>query len=140
YNDYSINIVDGTDEQIVVDHDAKTITLTLDLSGTASSDISQLDVYYTGTNPGTGAFTFSGNASGLDGTAAGNGLATTAGGADPTVQITLDDGSGTTQTVTVAADATSVTIDSGRFAGLSFDVTDLENLDPDEDSISIKIT
>jgi len=53
------------------------------------------------------------------------------------VAITLDDGTAT-QVVTVASDATSVAVTTGRFAGLSFDITgDVSTLNASADSIDI---
>jgi flagellin len=142
YNGYSVNIAaadDDDDEGIVVNHSTRTITLTLDLTGGASDDISGLSVKdEVGNDDST--FSFSGDASDLSAEDAGNNLGVTDGGADANpdeVAITLDDGTAT-QVVTVASDATSVAVTTGRFAGLSFDITgDVSTLNASADSIDI---
>ncbi|MGI6037842.1 MAG: flagellin [Limnochordia bacterium] len=139
YNGYSVSIVDDSNEGIVVDHNARTITLTLDLANDASNDISGLSVKDQDGNDDS-TFSFSGDASGLGVADAGNDLDATAGGADANldeVAITLDDGTAT-QVVTVASDATSVAVTTGVFAGLSFDITgNVADLDSASDSIDI---
>ena len=139
YNGYLVSIVDGTSEGIVVDHEAGTITLTLDLTNGASDDISGLSVKDKGGNDDS-TFSFSGDASELVAEDAGPDLGVTAGGADANpdeVAITLHDGTAT-QVVIVASDATSVAVTTGVFAGLSFDITgSVADLDSANDSIDI---
>ncbi len=126
YNGYAVTIADDTTEGIAVDYDAKTITITLDLTNGASNDISGLTVAPTGTPPAGGAFTFAGDASGLDASDAGA-LGTTAGGvtgdSSQTI-VTFSDGGGNSVDVVVADTATSVT-GTGAFAGLTFATSDV---------------
>jgi flagellin len=132
-NDYTITFANDTNEGIAVDHSEKTIVITLDLENNPSNDISGLEV----TGDDSGLFIFAGDGSAIVGTE----TATTAGGADANpneVAITLSDGDSNTQVVTVASDATSVAVTTGRFAGLSFDITgDVSTLNASADSIDI---
>ena len=77
YDGYTVTVADNSTEGIAVDHDAKTITITLDITGNSSTDISTLTPTVNGTNPGTGAFEFTGSA----GTATTSSTGTTGGGA-----------------------------------------------------------
>jgi len=126
YNGYTVTIADGTTEGIAVDYNAKTITITLKLTGGASNDISLLPVNETGTAPAGGSFTFEGDASTLGASDAGT-LGTTAGGVDgdPSKTIvTFSDGD--TNTVQVVVDDTATTVSgTGAFAGLSFTTDDV---------------
>jgi flagellin len=134
FNDYTVSFVDAdTGDGIVVDEGAKTIVITLNITGNSTTDLSTL----TPSGSGAAHFDFSGTADSIsDATATGK----TAGGADANpdeVAITLDDGTAT-QVVTVASDATSVAVTTGRFAGLSFDITgDVSTLNASADSIDI---
>jgi flagellin len=142
YNGFTVSIVDSTTEEIDIDYSAKTITLKLDLTNGASSDISSLTVNVSGTAPAGGDFTFSGNASGLTTSDVGN-LGTTSGGTaanSAETIITISDGGSNTQTITVKDTDTRVSITSGAFAGISFDVTDVTALDSSNDSIDITQT
>ena len=126
YDGYTVTIASDTTEGIAVNHTDKTITITLNLAGTASNNIGGLTVTTSGTEPAGGAFTFSGDASSLDASDAGA-LGTTAGGAaaDATQTIvTFSDSGSNSQTVVVADTATSVT-GTGAFAGLTFETTDV---------------
>jgi flagellin len=140
YDGFAVTLVDDTTEEINIDYDAKTIAISLDLTNGASSDISGLTVNATaGTAPAGGDFTFAGDASGLAAGVAGA-AGTTTGGADANPAetiITLDDGNGNTQTVTVEDTATNVSVTSGAFNGLSFDVGDATALSNGADSIDI---
>ncbi|WP_202406286.1 flagellin [Pontibacillus yanchengensis] len=54
--------------------------------------------------------------------------------------VTLDDGNGKTQKVTVQDTDKNVSVGSGNFQGLSFDVNDITNLSSGADSIDISST
>ncbi|WP_449866991.1 flagellin N-terminal helical domain-containing protein [Niallia endozanthoxylica] len=113
YDGYTLTVADDTTEGIAVDHDNKTITITLDIAGSSTTDIATLTPSVSGTNPGSGAFTFSGTAgtatTGTTGATA-NGDAASAGTQGTTsFDITTALGAGETidvggETITVYAD------------------------------------
>ena len=127
YNDYELQVVinaGASDNTIVIDHDAKTILVTVQ---NASTNISSITASETGTAPvGAGGLTFSGNTLSDEGPVAiSTGTAGTAGN-DAGWAVKFDDGSDE-QVVNVAANATSVNVTTGTFAGISFTSEDLKN-------------
>ena len=115
-------------EGIAIDHDAKTIVITANITGGSDTDFSTITATETGTAPaGAGGLTFSGKAStkvedavtiGEDGTA----------GSAAGITVTLDDSANNnTQTIELSPGATTVNVTSGVFQGISFTSQDLEN-------------
>lgn len=138
YNGYTLSVLDNATEGIAVNHTAKTIAISLNITGGSGTDISTLTATETGTNPGTGAFTFSGN----EGTATTGTTGTTAGGVDAgSASVTVTDGT-TPQTVAVAdAAATSFAVTTGRYSGISLSLTTGSTVaDLDGDSIDVAST
>lgn len=122
YNGYTVTTVDSTTEKIDVDHDAKTIVITSDISNTTTAAGSIGTVNVTGTNPGTGTFVFSGTAIAEDTTGdtttGGDTLvAGTKGETKFTITTPLAVGDKITvagKTITVYADSTVNTSDADR--------------------------
>lgn len=128
YNDYTVKIVDDATEGIEIDHANKTITITQDISGTAT-EASSLTITETGTAPeGAGGLTFSGTATAEDTTGKVIGTDGTPGtaGNEAGIKVTLTAGS-ETQDIIVAADAKSVNVTSGIFQGISFSSDELKS-------------
>lgn len=120
YNDYQITVADNTTEGIAIDHDAKTITISADISNTATASGS-LTVSSTGTAPeGAGDLVFSGTATVAVGTAETIGTDGTAGATEVAASdasLTVNVGG---QAITgVSTSATSLTISEGAHQGLT---------------------
>jgi flagellin len=128
YNDYEITVADGTPEGIAIDHTAKTIVITANITGGSETDFSTITATETGTAPaGAGGLTFSGKATAAVGTAQTIGEDGTAGSAAGLTVTLNDSANNNTQTIELSPGATTVNVTSGVFQGISFTSQDLEN-------------
>jgi flagellin len=140
-------VADGTTESATVDTANKKIIINGDFDDTdgsgAFSTSSSIQTAINNALTGAG-FTQTSTVSGTaTATATGTSSSAISGGADANSSetiITISDGGSNSQTITVQDTDTKVSIGSGAFAGISFDVTDVTNLNSSNDSIDISKT
>jgi len=148
-NSIKINLIDDTDADDTLTVTASGDTITIELAGTtaANNNVAAIEAAIQGLGTVNGVdvsdWTVTDDG-GWDGnvTATGeSGAVSMSGGADPNAAetiITVSDGTNS-ETVTVDDTATSVSITSGGFQGISFDVSDVTTLASGSDSIDISI-
>ncbi|RKD32336.1 flagellin [Thermohalobacter berrensis] len=147
-NNIKIELTTNSSDTLDVSASGDTITIALANSTSSNNTAGAIETALQGLGTVNGVdvsdWTVSGDATWTSGppTSASVSATSLSGGADPNAAetiVTISDGTNT-QNITVNDTDTSVSIDSGVFAGISFDVSDVTTLNSGNDSINVSQT